>query len=149
MSEFNLFTKRIQQPTQGGPATITATEIQSVKTADLPGLHLFGAPSEGHIGVTGAGAVPLLLLDVVDESVGLAVFPLAAPVVKDLLDELIVLLQEQFGLWKAHQLRNTDRSYILINKMDSHSGDGYLLWRAFTLTPSYHKKGFKFALPTI
>lgn len=102
----------------------TTNETVSVKTTDLPGLHLFSAPSEGHIGVTGAGAVPFLLLDVVDESIGFAVFPLAAPVVKDLLDELVVLLQQQFGLRKAHQLRNTDRSYILISKMHLHGGGG-------------------------
>lgn len=95
-----------------------------VKTTDLPGLHLLCAPSEGHIGVTGTGAVPLLLLDGGDERVGLAVFPLAAPVVKDLLDELIILLQQQFGFRKAHQLRNADRSYILIIKMHLHGGEG-------------------------
>lgn len=64
----------------------------SLKITDLPGLHLLCAPSEGHIGVTGAGAVTLLLLDGGDERVGLAVFPLAAPVVKDLLYKLVVLL---------------------------------------------------------
>lgn len=75
-----------------------------VTSTDLSGLHFLSAPSEGHVGVVGAGAIPFLLLDGGDERVGLAVFPLAAPVVKDLLDELIVLLQQQFGLWKAHQL---------------------------------------------
>lgn len=94
------------------PPRVWIWNEQSVKATDLPGLHLLGAPSEGHIGITGAGAVPFLLLDGGDEGVGLAVFPLAAPVVKHLLDELVVLLQQQFGLRKAHQLRNTDRSYI-------------------------------------
>lgn len=81
------------------------------ETTDLPGLHLLRAPSKGHVGVAGAGAVPPLLLDVGDERVGLTVFPLAAPVVKDLLDELVILLQEQLGLRKTHRLRHTDRSY--------------------------------------
>lgn len=71
---------------------------------DLPGLHLLSAPSKGHIGVVGAGAVPLLLLDGGDQRVGFAVFPLAAPVVKDFLDELVVLLQQKFGFRKTHQL---------------------------------------------
>lgn len=61
-------------------------------STDLSGLHFLSATSEGHVGVVGAGAIPLLLLDGGDERVGLAVFPLAAPVVKNLLDELVVLL---------------------------------------------------------
>lgn len=93
-------------------------------TTDLPGLHLLSASSEGHIGVTGAGAVPFLLLDGGDERVGFAVFPLAAPVVKDLLDELVVLLQQQFGLREAHQLRSAERSYIVINQMHLQYGMG-------------------------
>lgn len=84
-------------------------------TTDLPGLHLLSASSEGHVRVTGAGAVPFLLLDGGNERVGFAVFPLAAPVVKDLLDELVVLLQQQFGLREAHQLGYSERSYIMIN----------------------------------
>lgn len=61
-------------------------------STDLSGLHFLSATSEGHVGVVGAGAIPLLLLDCGDERVGLAVFPLAAPVVKNLLDELVILL---------------------------------------------------------
>ena len=101
----------------------SANKTLSAKTTNLPGLHLLSAPSEGHIGITGAGAIPFLLLDGGDERVGLAVFPFAAPVVKDLLDELVVLLQQQFGLRKAHQLRNGYRSYILTNEMLLHSGE--------------------------
>lgn len=88
------------------PDVVSANKTK-VRTTDLPGLHLLSASSEGHIGVTGAGAVPFLLLDCGDERVGLAVFPLAAPVVKDLLNELVVLLQQQFGLRQAHRLRVT------------------------------------------
>lgn len=87
------------------------TYTQRPEATDLSGLHLLGAPPEGHIGVTGAGAIPFLLLDVCDEGAALATFPFAAPVVEDLLDELIVLFQQQFGLWKAHQLIGVDRDY--------------------------------------
>lgn len=73
-------------------------------TTDLPGLHLLSASSEGHIGVTSAGAIPFLLLDGGNERVCFTVFPLAAPVVKNFFDELVILLQQQFGLWKANQL---------------------------------------------
>lgn len=65
---------------------------RTVAFTDLSGLHFLSATSEGHVGVVGAGAIAFLLLDSGDERVGLAVFPLAAPVVKNLLDELIVLL---------------------------------------------------------
>lgn len=84
--------------------------ISLIRNTDLPSLHLLGAPSEGHVRVTGAGAVPFLLLDGGDERVGFAVFPFAAPVVVDLLDELVVLLQQQLGLGKTHSLRGTDWS---------------------------------------
>lgn len=94
-------------------------------TTDLPGLHLLSASSEGHVGVTGAGTIPFLLLDGGDERVGFAVFPLAAPVVKDLLDELVVLLQQQFGLREAHQLRSTERSYIVIKRTHLQCGTGH------------------------
>lgn len=59
---------------------------------DLSGLHFLSATSEGHVGVVGAGAIPFLLLDSGDQRVGLAVFPFAAPVVKNFLDEFIVFL---------------------------------------------------------
>lgn len=72
--------------------TRTLREEFSLWTTDLPGLHLLSASSEGHVGVTRAGAVPLLLLDRGDERIGFAVFPFAAPVVKNLFDELVVLL---------------------------------------------------------
>lgn len=66
--------------------------IKQQAATHLSGLHFLSATSEGHVGVVGAGAVPFLLLDGGDERVGLAVFPLAAPVVKNLLNELVVLL---------------------------------------------------------
>lgn len=59
----------------------------------LSGLHLLRPATEGHVGVAGAGAIPLLLLDVGDEGAATARFPLAAPIVKHLLDQLVVLLQ--------------------------------------------------------
>lgn len=95
------------------PSMGLSGEGNSQPTTDLPGLHLLSASSEGHIRVTSAGAVPFLLLDGGDERVGFAVFPLAAPVVKNLFDELIVLLQQQFGLWKANKLRNTHAGHTL------------------------------------
>lgn len=70
----------------------------------LPGLHLFCPSAEGHIGVAGARAIPLLLLDGGDEGATLAGFPLATPVVEHLLDQLIVLLQQQFGLLETDEL---------------------------------------------
>lgn len=63
----------------------------------LPSLHLLCPSAKGHIRVAGARAIPLLLLDAGDEAATLASFPLPAPVVKDLLDQFIVLLQQQFG----------------------------------------------------
>lgn len=59
----------------------------------LPRLHLLGSSSEGHIGVAGAGAISLLLLHIGDEDPGLEGFSFAAPVVKHLFDQLIILLQ--------------------------------------------------------
>lgn len=59
----------------------------------LSGLHLLRPSTEGHIGVAGARAIPFLLLNVGDEGTALAGFPLAAPIVKHLLDQLVVLLQ--------------------------------------------------------
>lgn len=79
------------------------------KKTDLSRLHLLGASSKGHVGVTGAGAVPFLLLHGGDEGVGFAAFPLAAPVVEDLLDELVVLLQQKFGFRKTHKLDGTTK----------------------------------------
>lgn len=64
----------------------------------LPGLHLLGPTAEGHVGVAGARAIPLFLLDVGKEEATLASFPLATPVVKHLLDQLIIFFQQQFGL---------------------------------------------------
>lgn len=58
----------------------------TVSTTDLPSLHFLSASSETDIGVIGARAIAFLLLDSGDQRVGLAAFPLAAPVVKDLLD---------------------------------------------------------------
>lgn len=72
---------------------------------NLPGLHLLRAPSEGHVRVSGTGAVPSLLLYGRDQRVGFAVFPLSAPVIEDLLDELVVLLQQQLGFRKTHKLK--------------------------------------------
>lgn len=121
-----------------------------MRTTDLPGLHLLGAPSEGHVGITGAGAVPFLLLDGGDEGVGLAVFPLAAPVVKHLFDELVVLLQQQFGLRKAHQLRNTNRSYIF-DKRDAFKKDARTsdLMVGSPHSDCFTRNGFKFVLSAI
>lgn len=56
-------------------------------------MHLLRPATEGHVGVAGAGAIPLLLLDVGDEGAAAARFPLAAPIVEHLLDQLVVLLQ--------------------------------------------------------
>lgn len=75
----------------------------------LPGLHLLRPSAEGHIGVAGAGAIPFLLLDVGDEGATLAGFPLAAPVVEHLLDQLIILLQQQFSLLETDKLRSNIR----------------------------------------
>lgn len=70
----------------------------------LSGLHLLRPATEGHVGVAGARAIPLLLLDVGDEAAATARFPLAAPIVKHLLDQLVVLLQQQFGLLETDEL---------------------------------------------
>ena len=45
------------------------------------------------------------MLDAGDEVARMAAVPLAAPVLKDLLDKLIVLLQQQLGLLQTDQLR--------------------------------------------
>lgn len=71
----------------------------------LPGLHLLRPSTEGHVGVAGARAIPLLLLHVGDEGATLAGFPLAAPVVEHFLDQLVVLLQQQLGLLETDELR--------------------------------------------
>lgn len=71
----------------------------------LPGLHFLCSPAEGHVRVAGAGAIPLLLFDAWDEGATLACFPFAAPVVKHLLDQLIVLLQQQFGFLETDRLQ--------------------------------------------
>jgi len=75
----------------------------------LPGLHLLRPSAEGHVGVAGAGAVPLLPLAGGDEGPPRAGFPLAAPVVEHLLDQLIVLLQQQLGLLETDELRGNRR----------------------------------------
>lgn len=71
----------------------------------LSGLHLLRPATEGHVGVAGAGAIPLLLLDVGDEGAATARFPPAAPVVKHLLDQLVLLLQQQLGLLETDELQ--------------------------------------------
>lgn len=87
-------------------ATDTAVSLlQIVADSYLPGLHFLCPSAKGHIGVAGARAIPFLLLDVGDEGTTLAGFPLAAPVVEHLLDQLIVLLQQQFGLLETDELR--------------------------------------------
>lgn len=77
-------------------------------------MHLLRPASEGHVGVAGAGAIPLLLLDVGDEGAAAARFPLATPVVEHLLDQLVVLLQQEFGLLETDELQAVqgDNSYV-------------------------------------
>lgn len=77
-----------------------------VQATHLSRLHLLCASAEGHVGVVGAGAVPLLLLDGGDEGAAAAASPLAAPVLVHLLDQSVVLLQQQLRLLQRHQLRN-------------------------------------------
>lgn len=84
----------------------------------LPSLHLLRPSAEGHIGVAGARAIPLLLLDIGDEGAALAGFPLAAPVVENLLDQLVILLQQQFGLLETDELQSNTRETWLVQ---SHS----------------------------
>lgn len=77
----------------------------------LSGLHLLGSPPEGHVGVIVGGAIPLLLLDLGDEGGPPAVLALPHPVVIDSLDQVIVLVEQQFGLLKGHKLQgNRDKS---------------------------------------
>lgn len=75
----------------------------------LPGLHLLCSAAEGHVRVAGAGAIPLLLLDIRDEAATLGSFPFAAPVVKNLLNQLIILFQQQFGFLETNGLQNKHR----------------------------------------
>lgn len=69
------------------------TDYTSAFRSYLPGLHLLCPSAEGHVRVASARAISLLLLDKREEAASLADFPLAAPVVKHLLDQLIVLFQ--------------------------------------------------------
>ena len=87
-------------PQRGAMSSITLKPVD----AHLAGLHLLGPPPEGHVGVAGAGSVPLLLLHHGQQAARLAHLPLAAPVVEHLLDQLVVLLQEQLRLGETHQL---------------------------------------------
>lgn len=77
----------------------------------LSGLHLLSPPPEGHVGVVVGGAIPLLLLDLGDEGGPPAVLALPHPVVIDSLDQVIVLIEQQFGLLKGYKLQgNRDKS---------------------------------------
>lgn len=87
------------------------SEARSFKTADtyFPRLHLLCPSTEGHIGVAGARAIPFLLFDNGDEEATFTDFPFAAPVIKDFLDQLVILLQQQLGLLETDELWDKER----------------------------------------
>ena len=72
---------------------------------DLPGLHLLGPPSEGHVGVTVGGSVSFLLFDVRNQRRAWIVLPLPHPVIIHRLQQVVVLVQQQLRLSQRHQLR--------------------------------------------
>lgn len=84
----------------------TAQLLPFAKDSYLSGLHFLRPSTEGHIGVAGARAIPLFLLDIGDEGAPLAGFPLTAPIVENLLDQFIILLQQQFSLLETDQLQS-------------------------------------------
>lgn len=111
--DYDILQLNLQPVHQHRSHNLYATAQLPQFASHLSSLHLLRPSAEGHVRVAGARAIPLFLLDSGDEGATLAAFPLAAPVVKHLLDQLVVLLQQQFGFLETDKLEsNTKRAEI-------------------------------------
>lgn len=80
-------------------------KVRTERRTHLPGLHLLGSPSEGHVGIVVGGSVSFLLFDVRNQRRTATVLPLSHPVIIHRLQQVVILVQQQLCLRQRHELR--------------------------------------------